>query len=84
MKERLFIFFSFHGLVSIAYGSTRPRSERKAGYIFFFIFHGLVSIHIHTYITIYLITLASSAFAGFHEGRGMKNIYIYMNQISIR
>ena len=48
MKERLFIFFSFHGLVSIAYGTTRPRSERKAGYIFLFTFHGLVSIH--TYI----------------------------------
>ena len=34
MKERLVILFRFHGLVSIAYGTTRPRSERKTIYIF--------------------------------------------------
>ena len=33
VKERLVILFRFHGLVSIAYGTTRPRCERKAGYI---------------------------------------------------
>ena len=32
----------------------------------------------HTYITIYLITLASSALAGFREGRELE---IYMKQI---
>ena len=37
------MFFKFHCLVSIAYGTTRPRCERKTFYILF-IFHGLVSI----------------------------------------
>ena len=31
------------------------------------------SKYIHTYIIIYLVTLASSAFAGFHEGRVLQN-----------
>jgi hypothetical protein len=29
--------------------------------------------YIHTYIMIYLVTLASSALAGFHEGRVLQN-----------
>ena len=33
MIERL-IFFRFHGLVSIAYGTTRRRCERNNGYFF--------------------------------------------------
>ena len=39
VKERLVIIL-FHGLVSIAFGTTRPRCERQV----IILYHGLVSI----------------------------------------